>query len=300
MTGWPTKSLLALGMAALVATGAAASGTRPLVAVQGLGNSLADPELLVLDIRDTRAFGAGHIPAAVNAVYPGIVRAGDWTILAVDDLVANFSALGISAEAHVVVVPAGEDSTEFGGASSVYWALRYLGHDGVAVLDGGMSAWLAESNLPLETGVTAPPAAAFMATPRPGIRATTDDVLAALGDGETIILDARPPEQYRGDAKSPLVSRAGRIPGALNLPHTEVFDAAAHRPKPADAIRALLPPALVDAGAPIIVYCNTGHWSSIVWFALSDVLGLEDVRLYDGSMKAWTEDPDRPVATGSP
>jgi thiosulfate/3-mercaptopyruvate sulfurtransferase len=161
-----------------------------------------------------------------------------------------------------------------------------------------MYAWLRDGQ-PLEVGTTGAPAPAdFAANLVPSIRASTDDVLAALGDGETLIIDARPPEQYRGETKSGLVARAGRIPGAMNLPHTEVFDLASRRLLAAHDILSQLPSEALRSNAPIIVYCNTGHWSSIVWFALHEVAGLPDVRLYDGSMQAWTEDPERPIETG--
>jgi thiosulfate/3-mercaptopyruvate sulfurtransferase len=111
-----------------------------------------------------------------------------------------------------------------------------------------------------------------------------------------VLVDARSPAQFQGESKSPLVSRAGHIPGAINLPNDRLYDTAAHRLHSEDRLLALLPAAIAGPETPIIVYCNTGHWSSIVWFALVEVLGFSNVRLYDGSMQAWTADPQRAVA----
>lgn len=296
-----TLAALALGAALAVPGNSSVAETlpAPLVSSEWVELSLSDPALKVIDIRDNRDFVAGHVPGAANGMYPDLWRTDDWRLLPEEELAANLSGLGVSAGSNVIVVPAGEDSTEFGGASFAYWTLRYLGHDGVAILDGGMSAWRGDER-PLEAGATAAQAAASHFAVNPSIRASTEDVIAALGDGSTILIDARSPEQYRGESKSGLVARAGRIPGALNLPHTEIFDAEAHRLHPAAALRALLPAEIAGGGMPIIVYCNTGHWSSIVWFALSEVLGFDNVRLYDGSMQAWAENPDLPVTTGAP
>ena len=115
-----------------------------------------------------------------------------------------------------------------------------------------------------------------------------------------MLIDARSPEQYLGKSKSGLVSRAGRIPGAFNLPYFTLFDDTAHRLKPQAELASLVPAAVTGKDTKIIAYCNTGHWSSIDWFVLHEFLGYENTRLYDGSMAAWTSDPSRPVETGQP
>lgn len=96
------------------------------------------------------------------------------------------------------------------------------------------------------------------------------------------------------------MSRAGRIPGAINLPFSKLYDDAGHRVKPVSTLAFLISPQLRSGDAKIITYCNTGHWSSIDWFVLHELLGYTNTRLYDGSVAVWTNDPNRPVETGEP
>ena len=294
-------ALSALAVVALLTVTARAVGfdlPGPLVSTAWLAANLEQPGLVVIDVRDEAAYAADHIPGAVNAAYPELWRQRNWQLLPTEELVANLSALGVGEDVAVVIVPAGDDATEFGNASFPQWVLRYLGHRNVAVLDGGFAGWLAAEPGRLDQAVAMPTPATFAARPDPTLRASTEEVAEALEAGSAVLVDARSPAQFRGEAKSPLVARAGHIPGAINLPNEQLYDSATHGLKPKDQLLALLPAAIADPETPIIVYCNTGHWSSIVWFALHEVLGLTNVRLYDGSMQAWTADPRRPVATG--
>jgi thiosulfate/3-mercaptopyruvate sulfurtransferase len=292
----------ALALVAVVASAVPARSVDlpgPLVSAEWLARNLGQPGLVVVDVRDERAYAAGHIPGAVSGPYPRLWRQADWRTLTNDALAANLSALGIGEDDVVVIVPAGGDATEFGNASFPHWVLRYLGHDEVAVLDGGFAGWLDDGPDRIEQAAAASVSAPFPLRPDARLRATTAEVAEALADKSAVLLDARAPEQFRGEAKSPLVARAGRIPGAISLPNDLLYDTATHRLRPQDQLLALLPAAIAgNPGAPIIVYCNTGHWSSIVWFALVEVLGFTNVRLYDGSMQAWTADPQRAVTSG--
>jgi thiosulfate/3-mercaptopyruvate sulfurtransferase len=292
-------SLSTLAVLALLAGAVRAAGFElpgPLVSSDWLARNLEQPDLVVIDVRDEAAYAAGHIPGAVNGAYPELWRRPNWQLLPAEQLVANLSALGIGDDTAVVIVPAGGDATEFGNASFPQWVLRYLGHGNVAVLDGGFAGWRAAEPDRLEGAVTMPTPATFTPQPDPTLRASTEEVAAALEAGSAVLIDARSPEQFRGEVKSSLVARAGHIPGAINLPNEQLYDGATRRLKPKDRLLALLPAAIADPETPIIVYCNTGHWSSIVWFALHEVLGFQNVLLYDGSMQAWSADPERPVA----
>jgi thiosulfate/3-mercaptopyruvate sulfurtransferase len=271
----------------------------PLVSVAWLKDHLGRPNLLIVDIRAKEDFEAGHIAGAVNGSYPDAWRQSDWSLLSLPVLTRNLADLGVADDATVVVVPAGGDSTEFGGATFVYWVLKYLGHEETAILDGGWAAWRADPADPVAQGPSRPRRARLTVRPRPEIRATTDQVSRLLGT-DTMFVDGRSAEQYLGRSKSPLVSRAGRLPGATNLPFASLYEDAAHRLKPASALAELIPPKLADRRAKIIAYCNTGHWSSIDWFVLHELLGYADARLYDGSMAEWTRDPHRPVESGEP
>jgi len=288
--------LLALLAASVVPAGA--TTVQPLVSAQWLKAHLGEQGLLVVDIRPGQDFEAGHVPGAVDGQYPDLWRQADWALLPVKTLDRNLSALGVGDSATVVIVPAGTDGTELGGATFAYWVLKYLGHGDAAILDGGWTAWRADPADPVQSGASVPTPARFVADLQPEIRASTQEVASQLGT-DTVLVDARSPDQYAGNTKSGLVSRAGHIPGAINLPYSTLYDSARHRLKATAVLASLLPPALADHGAKVIAYCNTGHWSSIDWFALHELLGYRNARLYDGSMAAWTRDPDNAVRTGT-
>jgi thiosulfate/3-mercaptopyruvate sulfurtransferase len=289
--------LVVLALVAVACRAAAFELPGHLVSTGWLAENIEQPDLVVIDVRDEADYATGHIPGTVNGAYPALWRQRNWQLLPTEELVANLSALGVGDDVAVVIVPAGGDATEFGNASFPHWVLRYLGHGNVAVLDGGFAGWLAAEPNRIDQAAVMPTAASFTAVADPSLRASTEEVAEALETGRAVLVDARSPAQFRGEAKSPLVARAGHIPGAINLSNEQLYDSTTHRLKPKDQLLALLPAALADPDTPIIVYCNTGHWSSIVWFALREVLGFTNVRLYDGSMQAWAADPQRPVAT---
>lgn len=275
----------------------------PLVSTEWLSQNLGAAGLRVIDIRSGEgapaAFEAAHIPGSIRADYPGAWRNRDWSLPEVSALEAYLSSLGVGADTTVVVVPAGTGSSELGGATWIYWVLKYLGHDQVAILDGGWNAWQADAAAPKEAGPAAAPAAAtFTASLRPDLLILTDGVAREL-NSDTVIVDARPQDQYEGTTKSSLVARAGHIPGAISLDNARFYDAAANRLKPLAALEQELPPQLGDRNTRVISYCNTGHWSSIDWFVLHELLGFKNTTLYAGSMAAWAAREDLPVETGA-
>lgn len=269
-----------------------------------LAARLQDGSVDVLDLRSgpggagRATFEAGHIPGARHSDY----AADGWRakiggapgVLPPDaHLAALIGRLGLEPDRAIVLVPAGQNVSDLAAAARVFWTLRQVGYRPVALLDGGFPAWVA-AGLPLETG--APPAGSAAARLRhvAGLRAEAPDVLAAFGTGRTMLVDGRAPGYFNGTEKAPEALTAGHIPGALNIDYVTAYDAAANRLKPRAELEALF--AAIPAGAPVISYCNTGHTAALNWFVLSEVLGRPDIRLYDGSMTDWTQDPSRPVA----
>lgn len=273
----------------------------PLVDAAWLAAHLDNPALVVIDVRDpvdgVSAYDAGHVPGAVSAPYVGHgwraeVDGIPGMLPPVDVIAGRIGQLGVGADSQVVVLSDGVNSTEFGKATRVYWTLKVLGHDAVAILDGGFRAWTA-AGLPVSTEARAPTPARFAATLQPDLLASQAEVRAAL-DQPVNLLDGRPEAQYRGQEKSPVARVAGTLPGAVNIPHSKVYDGT--RFASPETVRALAAAAGIDAMRPTIAFCNTGHWASIAWFALSEVGGYADVAMFDGSMAEWTRDPANPVA----
>lgn len=278
----------------------------PLVSVDWLAGQLDADDLVVIDIRsaidggDREAFEAGHIPGAVYSSYTeaGWRRAeGDVVgmLPPVPDLEDLVGSLGIDNDTDVVIVPAGVGSTDFGSAARIYWTFRVLGHDRVAILNGGHRAW-AEAGQPVETGWNAPERAEFRADYRPELIANASDVEAATESGIRLV-DNRPAEQFGGEDMHPAARAAGTIPGAVNVDQGALVNEGTAFMVDADTIQALLDQAEVDDNGRTITFCNTGHWAALGWFAMSEIAGYSDVAMYDGSMVEWTQDENRPLQT---
>ena len=234
----------------------------PLVTTDWLEEHLGAEDLLILDIRSLSEFEQAQIPGSQHTAYPG-----DWNterdgiparIPLTADLEAYLSSIGIGPDVSVVVVPAGTNSTEIGGATWIYWMLKYLGHDGVAILDGGWAAWNWESRATASGPASDPVPREFVASVRPELLAETADVAAEL-DSDTVIVDVRPENQYTGAVQSGLVTRAGHIPGAISLNNARFYDPLFNRFKSLEELQAELPPELEGRAVRIISYCVAGH-----------------------------------------
>ncbi len=293
------------GLFLAIASPAPASELAPLVDVDWVKANLERDDVVLLDIRNridggsAASFANGHIPGAVHSDYlkdgwrtevDGIIAQAPGA----DQIEALVGGLGIGNDDTVVVIPAGVSSSDFGSAARVYWTFRYAGHDAVAILNGGYRAWTADAANPVETGASQPEPEIFEAELRPELRVDGDAVEAALGDGTTLLLDGRPQKQFAGLEKHDAARTAGHIPGAANFDQSGTFDEKTGKLIDAAKLESLLPAGLEEADE-VYSYCNTGHWAAVNWFVLSEVLGREEVKLYDGSMVEWTADPDHPV-----
>jgi thiosulfate/3-mercaptopyruvate sulfurtransferase len=304
----PTLRRAAAAVALLFAVAgpvAAADAVPPLVSTDWLKGRLGDPNLLVLDIRSAvdgggaEAYRKGHIPGAVHSDYSrdGWRAERDGVPLMLPttaQLEALIGGLGIDADVHVVVMPAGVHATDFGSAARVYWTLKAVGHRRVSILDGGFAAWTADPSNPIETGERRPTPRVFTAVPDPALVAEIGEVEAVTRSGGATLIDARPPDFYLGKVKAPRVAAHGHIPGAVNIDNTLLYDAGSNRLKSREELATLL--AAVPEG-PVMTYCNTGHWAATNWFVLSEILRRKDVKLYYGSMIQWAASASRPVAS---
>ncbi|WP_150287191.1 sulfurtransferase [Rhabdaerophilum calidifontis] len=292
--------------AGLLATGAAgASPLRGVIGVPELAARLGAGNLVVLDIRsgETREKGAalyraGHVPGAVHADYAH----ASWRLPREKISVylpepTQFEALagelGIGNDSDVVVVHEGEDASSFGAAARVYWTFKAMGHASIAILDGGHRAWRLAGQ-PLSSDPVSPQPSLYEAKPVPALRASLQDVLAAGNQGVTLV-DSRPESFYTGLEKHRAVKGFGHIPGAVSIPHTRALGP---DNKLLDA--ASLARNFAAADGPTIAYCNTGHWAATDWFVLSEVLGRDNIRLYDGSMLEYTLENQAPVTGRRP
>ena len=291
-------------------TGLATAATaQPLVDVDWVAGNLDNENVVLIDLRNKIDKGSyetyldGHIPSSLHSDYlKDGWRVGRDDVVGLLPTEAEFEALarklGVSAGSHVVLIPAGVNSTDFGSSARAYWTFKVFGHDKVSILNGGYAAWVAAYPGQIETGAPVAPAPGdFVARFQPQGYVSKEQVAALVeSKGKTTLLDGRNEAQFYGEAKHPKATNPGRIPGAQMLFQETAYDVETNKLKSVDELQTLY--AAVDAGQPVISYCNTGHWAATNWFVLSEVLGRKDVKLYDGSMVEWTANADNPLDTG--
>jgi thiosulfate/3-mercaptopyruvate sulfurtransferase len=294
-------ALMALGTT-FTAAAAPDSNAQPLVSVEWLKDHLGDKNLVVLDIRSAidgggaKAYAEAHIPGSVHSDYD---KAG-WRVTrnnvpfmlpTTAELEKLIGDLGIDEDSHVVVVPAGVSYTDFGSAARTYWTLKVVGLKNVSILDGGVAAWRA-AGFAVERGEKKPSATIFAATLDKSLIAQGAEVETLESKGGATLIDARPASFFLGKEKAPNAAAYGHIPGSLNVDSASFYDSTTNKLKPQAELAKLA--GVVPAG-PAVSYCNTGHWAATDWFVLHELLGRQDVRLYDGSMVEWTANASRPV-----
>lgn len=282
--------------------------TSPLVSTQWLADHLGATGLLVVDasvVGYTRPDGkagylSGHEQYILEGHLPGAVFA---------DLVEEFSdpegaypftrpdagrfaaaagSIGAGDDTTVVVY----DSAVGQWASRLWWLFRAFGYDKVAVLDGGLTKWRAESR-DLDLGHVEPTTAVFTPAERPELWADKADVEAVVqGERDAALVCSMPPKEFSGETSSRV--RPGHIPGSLSAPAAFLVDRETNAVLGAAALREKLAPAI---GAPqIITYCAGGIAAASAALALT-LLGERSVAVYDGSLNEWAADPDAPLET---
>ncbi len=278
-----------------------------IVSTTLLARHLDDPRWLVIDLRHDlaapeagrSAFAAGHIPGAQflhvdeDLSAPKTGHNGRHPLPGREAFAARMAALGLSRDTQVVVYDAQGGMT----AVRLWWMLRWIGHAAVAVLDGGLPAWLAAGQ-PTEAG-PARPRAAGNAVLRPALVDTVsaEDLLANLAGGPLQVLDARSPDRFRGENET-LDPVGGHIPGALNRFFRDNLAPDGHF-KPADTLRAEFEQVLGSTPLEsLVAQCGSGITACHNLLAL-EIAGLPGARLYPGSWSEWCADPARPVATGA-
>ncbi len=293
----PTGNLRPIGLA-LVAV--CASGGSVLAAPQGWSPLLEPAELAdILDasgdvrvVRLTGEYEAGHIPGAVSIPYSEFrgPQSNPGQLPDLSDLTEVVQQAGIDADTPVVLVHGGSGAVDMGAATRVYWTLRSLGVEDLAVLNGGFSAWQS-AQLPVSTDEVTVPASGYEPRWNDQWRVTTAELEGIVDDGASVrLVDARPEAFFQGQQAS--AARAGTIPGSENLSFTGWFDGS--RMKSEEELNAMLS-SDGDASDGAVTFCNTGHLGSINWFVMNELGGLEGTRLYAESVTEWAQAPERPM-----
>ena len=277
---------------------------KTLVTPATLSQHVNDPSWVVVDCRfdltdpgkGETQYRAGHIPGARYAHLDRHLSGektgtnGRHPLPTKEQMIKSFSELGIGPQCQVVAYDA--DSSMFAGR--LWWMLRWMGHDGVAVLDGGLARWQREGHA-VKGGVESPPAVQFKGATRQGWRLTADEVASGLGTEPRLLVDSRTAERYRGIGET-LDKVGGHIPGAANyffqqnLADDKTF-------KSPEALKAQWAPILQGRDPKdVVVYCGSGVTACHNLLALEHA-GIHGVKIFPGSWSEWSSDSSRPVAT---
>ncbi len=248
----------------------------------------ANVRLIEVDV-DTAAYEQGHIAGAVGWNWQSqLQQSVRRDLLSKEEMEGLLGGSGVSNDATVVVY--GDNNNWF--AAWAFWQIRYYGHTNVKLMNGGRAKWEAEGR-PMTTDVPSYAATNFTAKdPDESIRAYRDQVLAAVSAGSTALVDVRSPAEFSGELLAPPnlpqegSQRGGHIPGAANIPWGQAANEDGTF-KSADELAELYGGKGVDGSRDTIAYCRIGERSSHTWFVLTQLLGYENVRNYDGSWTEW-------------
>jgi thiosulfate/3-mercaptopyruvate sulfurtransferase len=261
-----------------------------LVETDWVKANLGKPGIKLVEIDvDTRAYDAGHIRGAIG--FNWRTQLQDQVhrdIICKETFEKLIGGAGISPQDTVVLY--GDNNNWF--AANGFWLFKIYGHKDVRLMNGGRGKWLSEPDTELTTARPNPTPVPYKVTEtRLELRAFLPDVLHAVKTCTCNLVDVRSTDEFTGKVIAPpgmneTAQRAGHVPGARSIPWATPV-AADGRFKSAEELRTIyLKENALDANRPTIAYCRIGERSSHTWFVLTYLLGLKDVRNYDGS---WTE-----------
>jgi thiosulfate/3-mercaptopyruvate sulfurtransferase len=282
-----------------------------LVETDWLETHLTNPDLRVLDctvLFDTddhgyylasgrEAWAQGHIPGSGFADLMSDLSDQEsplpFMMPPTTQFAAAMSRYGVGDGTRVVLYEASRNMWANMWAARVWWMLRAFGFDQAAVLNGGWHKWTMESR-PISTDPSPYPPARFTARPRPELMADKRDVLAAIGDSGTCLINALTAEDHAGSRA--FYGRPGHIPSSVNVPATVIVDPVTHAYLPTAQLRAQFAAVGALNRGRVITYCGGAIAASSDAFVLT-LLGVSNVAVYDGSLLEWAVDPTLPMET---
>jgi len=267
-----------------------------LVTCDWLTEHLDDPNVRVIEVSSSASdakYRQGHIPGSAWWNWKDACwHATDREFATPAEMAQRLGVIGVGPDTTVVLVG---EPVQYG--TYAFWALTMAGHKDVRLLDGARTLWTAEgrpldAEMPSFSSVDYPPPA-----PDPSSRVGRDDVRAKLGQPGRLLLDVRSPEEFSGERVSPAsmmgavdhgAERTGRIPGAVHLFYKDLLNDD-DTFLPVERLREIFATAGIAENSPdeVVAYCRLSHRATLAWVAMEHILGMANVRIYDGSWTEW-------------
>lgn len=235
-------------------------------------------DLVIIDANTTKNYQANHIRNAVHIYHNNLYKDGDISglIETPENLAAYFGNLGITENSTIVITDDGSQKYN----ARVYWILKYLGAKDVRLLHKDMNDWRG-ARIPLTSAAPRTKPAIFTPTVNPDIYASLNYVKENKDRDNVVVIDSRTPEEYAGQSKS-----EGHVPGAININYTTwLTDTGAF--KSAEEIKTIAEDNGITPDTEVILYCRTSVRATPAFVALKNILGLENVRVFDGAYLEW-------------
>ena len=267
--------------------------TNRLVTTQWIEDNLDNESVVLIDLRGEDAYAEGHIPGAIRvqagAVFQKEIDGVAGLIPPGAEVAASLAALGASPD-HTLVFYDARGSI---WASRAIWVLSVYGHEDARLLDGDFPLWESQGRT-VSTDVPTPRGAAytFSEAPNQEIIAGWQEIVAQIDDAESLVCDARSPEEYAG--RDVRADRGGHIPESVNVDWGRALNEDGTF-LPADQLRSLYEGEGVVGGKTIYTLCQTAVRATHTWFVLTDLLGYDSVKVYDGSWTEWGNRADTPI-----
>jgi thiosulfate/3-mercaptopyruvate sulfurtransferase len=263
----------------------------PIVTTDWLLQNLANPGVVILDIRSAAKYEKGHIPGSLNTPFSSWTTSNNGLSIEVPSDQALRDLLGksgINPASLVVVVTGTETDFSRADATRVAWTCMLAGLRNVGVLDGGYNKWVNE-NRTVSTDLPQVEPTTYSGTIDRSMVVSKNYVLKSVG--KSVLADTRLPQDYFG-----ITSKVGHIQSAVDLPTPWVFARNGTFVEEKELQSMAAGVVGTNKSKEIIVYCEVGGYASTWWFLLTQILGYQNVKIYDGSLEEWIKDPNAPLS----
>ncbi|MEH1966002.1 sulfurtransferase [Nostoc sp.] len=250
----------------------------PQVVIVDCRFSLADPQLGQKQYQTSHIEGSYYLDLNQDLSSPVGQHGGRHPLPNPNDIAKKFAAIGVNYQKSLVVA---YDDSRFAFAARLWWLLRYLGHEQVAVLDGGFAGWQ-KAGYPVTDAVPPPRMGTFVAQVQTEKVVNITEVKSRKESHKVVLVDSRESDRYRGE-REPIDKIAGHIPGAVNYPWQEVTDSSGYLIPQGEQRRRW---ENLETAEEILVYCGSGVTACVNLLSL-ELAGISKGKLYAGSWSDW-------------